>query len=72
MFCVVDDEMKDVPKHTQARLYPSELVKIGLLFALKRGVFAPFIAGSSAIDEHLFAGLPDRTPLLRFLATHQT
>jgi hypothetical protein len=27
--------MHDVPKHPQAQLYPSELVTIGLLFALK-------------------------------------
>src|SRR5258708_1105980 len=72
MFCVVDDEMKDVPKHTQAPLYPTELLPIAFLLAPKRGSFAPFIAGSSAINEHLFAGQPDRTPLLRFLATHQT
>ena len=39
MFCIVDDEMKEMPKHTQAKLYPSELVTIGLLFALKGGYF---------------------------------
>ena len=39
IFCLVDDQMKDVPKHSQAKLYPSELVTIGLLFALKGGHF---------------------------------
>jgi hypothetical protein len=36
IFCAVDDEMKDMSKHSQAKLYPSELVTIGILFALKR------------------------------------
>ena len=36
IFCLVDDHMKDIPKHSQAKLYPSEVVTIGLLFALSR------------------------------------
>jgi hypothetical protein len=35
LFCWVDDEMQDVAKHTQAKLYPSEVVTLALLFALK-------------------------------------
>jgi hypothetical protein len=31
----VDTIMADEPKHPQAELYPSELVTLGLLFALK-------------------------------------
>jgi hypothetical protein len=42
IFCLVDDQMKEVPKHPQAKLYPSELVTIGLLFALKGGHFRAF------------------------------
>ena len=42
IFCLVDDQMKEVPKHRQAKLYPSELVTIGLLFALKGGHFRAF------------------------------
>ena len=42
IFCRVDDEMPDIPKHTQATLYPSELVTMGILFALKGGYFSPF------------------------------
>lgn len=26
IFCIVDDEMKAMPKHSQAKLYPSEVV----------------------------------------------
>ena len=35
LFCRVDDRMKNVPNHSQASLWPSELVTIGLLFAVK-------------------------------------
>jgi hypothetical protein len=31
----VDDQMKDVKKHPQAHLYPSELVTIGIPFYFK-------------------------------------
>ncbi len=31
--CLVDDEMKTMSKHSQVKLYPSELVTIGILFA---------------------------------------
>ena len=35
LFCRVDDEMLDVSKHSQANLYPSEVVTLALLFVLK-------------------------------------
>ena len=35
LFCRVDDQMKNAPKHPQATLYPSEVVTLALLFALK-------------------------------------
>src|SRR5437764_630561 len=35
LFCRVDDIMCDVPRHPQAVLYPSEIVTLALLFALK-------------------------------------
>jgi hypothetical protein len=34
LFCKVDDNIDD-NKHSQAKLYPSEVVTIGLLYALK-------------------------------------
>ena len=42
IFCCVDDEMKTVEKVAQADLYPSEVVTIGILFALKGGRFRAF------------------------------
>ena len=35
LFYRVDETMKEVPKHPQASLWPSEVVTLGLLFALK-------------------------------------
>ena len=31
LFCLVDDRIGHLPKHPRAKLYPSELVTIGLL-----------------------------------------
>lgn len=71
IFCLVDDAMKNVPKHVQARLYPSEVVTIGILFALKGGHFRAFYRWLQRDYEALFARLPDRTRLLRLLQVHQ-
>src|SRR5436853_7750935 len=35
LFCQVDDQMPDLPKHPHASLWPSEVVTLGLLHALK-------------------------------------
>jgi hypothetical protein len=35
LFCRVDDTLLDAPKHSQAMLFPSEVVTLALLFALK-------------------------------------
>lgn len=71
LFCWVDDHMPQEPKHPQAKLYPSELVTIGLLFALKGGYFRAFYRWLSRDYALLFAGLPERTRLQRLLLTHQ-
>jgi len=65
IFCKVDDSMPDLKKHPQAKLYPSELVTIGLLFALKGGFFRAFYRWLQRDYASLFAGLPDRTRLQR-------
>ena len=71
IFCLVDDSMPEISKHPQAKLYPSELVTIGILFALKGGFFRAFYRWLKRDYDDLFAGLPDRTRLLRLLKTHQ-
>ena len=71
LFCCVDDVMSDVPKHSQAKLYPSEVVTIGLLFALKGGSFHSFYRWLQQDFAPLFAGLPERSRLQRALSVHQ-
>jgi len=51
IFDLVDDTMKTHSKHAQAKLYPSELVTIGILFILNGGHSRAF---------YRFAGLPDQ------------
>ncbi len=63
VFCEIDDRMPKMPKHSQAKLYPSELVTIGVLFSLKGGYFRAFYRWLKRDYEALFAGLPDRTRL---------
>lgn len=71
MVCIVDDEMKDMPTHTQALLSPSDVVTIGLQFALKGGHVRAFSRGFSRDDAPVFAGWPERTRVQRLLKTHQ-
>ena len=71
IFCKVDDKMPEIEKHPQAKLYPSELVTIGILFALKGGYFRAFYRWLKRDYDDLFNGLPDRTRLLRALKVHR-
>jgi hypothetical protein len=69
-FCDGDDRMGDMPQHPQARLWPSELVTIGLLFALTGGSFRAFYRWLAREFGVLFGPLPDRTRLQRLLRSH--
>lgn len=71
IFYLVDEQMKDVKRVPQTHLYPSEIVTIGILFALKGGHFRAFYRWLDRDYAPLFAGLPDRTNLQRLLRTHQ-
>ena len=71
IFCLVDDQMPAMKKHAQAKLYPSELVTIGVLFALKGGYFRAFYRWLKRDYDALFGGLPDRTRIQRALKVHQ-
>jgi hypothetical protein len=71
LFCRVDDEMKDIPKHPQASLYPSEIVTLGFLFALKGVGNRAFYRWVSTDLLSLFPGLPNRTRLFRLFKVHQ-
>lgn len=71
LFCLVDDVMMDVAKHSQASLYPSEIVTLGLLFALKGVGNRAFYRWVQRDLIHLFPLLPDRTRLFRLFKTHR-
>jgi hypothetical protein len=71
LFCLVDDRMGKLPKRSDGKLYPSELVTIGLLYALKGGFFRAFYRWLKRDFEYLFVELPDRTRIPRALRAHQ-
>jgi hypothetical protein len=71
LFCYVDDRMRDIRKVPQSLLYPSEVVTIGILFALKGGRFRAFYRWLSRDYAYLFGRLPDRTTLIDQLAQYQ-
>ena len=70
-FCLGDDRLGCRPKHPQAQRWPSELVTIGLLCALKGSSFRSFYRWLARDYAALFGGLPERTRLLRALRAHQ-
>jgi len=70
LFCRVDELMHDVPKHPHAKLYPSEIVTLALLFALKGVGPRPFYRWLVRDHRALFPNLPHRTRLFRLFATH--
>ncbi len=73
IFCGVDDNMPVIAKHSQSKLYPSELVTIGILFCLKGGCFRAFYRWLKRDYGDWFGQgqLPERTRLQRLLKTHQ-
>jgi hypothetical protein len=71
LFCQVADQIPDIPKHPQASLWPSEVVTLGLLHALKGVGNRPFYRWLTRDYRPLFAHLPERTRHLRLFSTHQ-
>ena len=45
LFYEVDEQLRTIPKHPEAHLWPSEVVTLGLLHALRGWGTGPFIAG---------------------------
>ncbi len=70
LFIRVDSTMTNVPKHPHAQLYPSEVVTLALLFALKGVGPRAFYRWISNNYRDWFPGLPERTRLFRLFATH--
>ena len=73
LFCRVDDKLAQAnknQKHTKANLYPSEVVTIALLFALKGVGNRAFYRWIANNYKSLFPNLPERTRLFRLFNRH--
>src|SRR6266511_1412820 len=71
LFYEVDEQLRAIPKHPEAHLWPSEIVTLGLLHALKGVGNRAFYRGLTRDYRALFPRLPERTRLFRLLKTHQ-
>jgi len=71
LFCRIDDAMKGTPKHSQSNLDPSEIVTLGVLFALKGVGNRAFYRWVERDYQKFFPKLPERTRLFRLFAVHQ-
>src|SRR5712664_1335627 len=71
LFYEVDEQLHAIPKHPEAHLWPSEVVTLGLLHALKGGGNRAFYRWLTRGYRPLFPQLPERTRLFRLLTTHQ-
>ncbi len=71
IFIQVDDGLPEIKKHSQTKLYPSEVVTLGILMALKGVNFSAFYRWLRRDYKVLFPGLPERSRLQRLLKTRQ-
>src|ERR1044071_3741985 len=71
LFYEVDEQLRAIPKHPETYLWPSEVVTLGLLHALKGMDNRPFYRWLTRDYRPLFPRLPERTRLFRLLTTHQ-
>jgi len=70
VFCRIDEAMQDVPKHAQAALYPSAVVTLAFMFAIKGVGNRPFYRWLARDWHTCFPQLPERTRLFRLFKTH--
>jgi hypothetical protein len=71
LFCKIDDKMKDVSKHSQSLLYPSEIVTLAFMFAIKGCGNRAFYRWLKGDWIKCFPKLPDRTRLFRLFKNHR-
>ena len=71
LFYEVDEQLRAMPKHLSARLWPSEVGTLGLLHALKGVGNRAFYRWLTRAYRTLFPRLPERTRLFRLFRTHQ-
>jgi len=70
LFYEVDEQLGAIPKHPEAHLWPSEVVTLGLLHALKGGGNRAFYRWLTRDYRPLFPRVPERTRLYRLFTTH--
>jgi len=70
VFAIVDAELGAVKKHSQAKLYPSEVVTLMLFFAIKGGHYRAFYRWILFNYHSLFPNAPHYSRLLRLFRTH--
>src|SRR5215475_11083989 len=63
LFYEVDEQMGTIPKHPEAHLWPSEVVTLGLLHALKGVGNRAFYRWLTRDYRPLFLCFPDTAPL---------
>ena len=71
LFCQGDDHMQGLPKHPQATLWPSAVVTLGMLRALKGGSNRAFCRWLTKDSRPVLPRVPERTRLFRLCMTHQ-
>ena len=71
LFYEVDEQLRALPKHPEARLWPSEVVTLGLLHGLKGGGNRAFYRWLTRDYRSLCPCLPERPRLFRLCAPHQ-
>jgi hypothetical protein len=71
LFYEIDEQLRAIPKHPEARLWPSAVVTLGLLHALKGVGNRAFYRWLTRDYRTLFPLLPDQTRLFRLFKTHQ-
>ena len=71
LFYEVDERLRTIPKYPEAHLWPSEVVTLGLLHALKGVGNRAFSRWLTRDYRALFHRLPERTRLFRLFRTHQ-
>lgn len=70
LFCGIDDEMKETPKHPQSLQYASVIVTLGVVFAQKGGGRRAFYRWLERDYRPLFPKLTERRGLFRLFAAH--
>jgi hypothetical protein len=71
LFVRVDEKMSEVHKDPRCKLWPGEIVTVGLLFSIKGVGCRAFYRWLSRDWRKLFPCLPERTRLFRLLTAHR-